>query len=495
MRRIFVSAINSRIFTIPVGAILYCVLATGGIFYLFRNWANDDPFITYRYSQNILNGWGFVYNPGERVLSTTTPLFTLLLAALSPLWNDLPRLAILIGALSIAFGALIIFCLANASNEPLVGWAGLLLYPPSQLLLYCLGSETPLYITFCLACFVFYRRSNYTFVAVFSALAVLTRPDGILVPVLLAADYLLNIRKPIPWKSVIIFFGLAAPWFIFSWVYFGSLIPVTLAAKHNQGLMSINRNFGTGFLTIFNSFFLPWYYRIQAGIACLGIVYMIMKSRRWILFIAWPIFYSIAYKLLGAAYYFWYYAPLLPGFTVLVGLGLIGIDWILHLSDKAYYPGAMTRRISRFAIIAFLIIPAVFQIANTIKVGDKSTAPRYTIYRDVGNWLHSNTLPGARIGTLEVGIIGYYAERPIIDFAGLIQPEIASHLGRHTSYADVADYAVQRFQPDYLVLQKGLFPNLENGYASQNCRIVHRFPGAQYNYRYNIIIYECSKSG
>ena len=42
----------------------------------------DDSFITYRYARNILAGDGFVYNPGEAVMGTTTPLYTLLMVAL-----------------------------------------------------------------------------------------------------------------------------------------------------------------------------------------------------------------------------------------------------------------------------------------------------------------------------------------------------------------------------------------------------------------------------
>jgi hypothetical protein len=50
-------------------------------------WSNtaydiDDAPITYRYADNIVQGNGFVYNPGERVLGTSTPLYTLLLASL-----------------------------------------------------------------------------------------------------------------------------------------------------------------------------------------------------------------------------------------------------------------------------------------------------------------------------------------------------------------------------------------------------------------------------
>jgi arabinofuranosyltransferase len=56
--------------------ILLAVLART-IFWLKTGYTSDDAFITYRYVQNILAGNGFVYNPGERVLGSSTPLFTL----------------------------------------------------------------------------------------------------------------------------------------------------------------------------------------------------------------------------------------------------------------------------------------------------------------------------------------------------------------------------------------------------------------------------------
>src|SRR5437762_13129041 len=45
----------------------------------------DDAYTTLRYAANLANGSGFVYNPGERVWGTTTPLFTLLLAVVGRL--------------------------------------------------------------------------------------------------------------------------------------------------------------------------------------------------------------------------------------------------------------------------------------------------------------------------------------------------------------------------------------------------------------------------
>ncbi|NTW09540.1 MAG: hypothetical protein HGA28_08240, partial [Anaerolineaceae bacterium] len=43
----------------------------------------DDAFITYRYVQNLLSWQGLVFNPGEQVLGTTTPLYALLLSVLA----------------------------------------------------------------------------------------------------------------------------------------------------------------------------------------------------------------------------------------------------------------------------------------------------------------------------------------------------------------------------------------------------------------------------
>ena len=40
----------------------------------------DDAFITFRYAENLAASNGFVYNLGEKVLGTSTPFFTLLLA-------------------------------------------------------------------------------------------------------------------------------------------------------------------------------------------------------------------------------------------------------------------------------------------------------------------------------------------------------------------------------------------------------------------------------
>src|SRR5579859_5756127 len=87
----------------------------------------DDAFITFRYSRNIVEGEGFVYNPGLQSLGTTTPLYTLLMAAISFVvrGEDFQSYAIVVNALADAGTAALLFLLARrlTGNR----WIGLLL--------------------------------------------------------------------------------------------------------------------------------------------------------------------------------------------------------------------------------------------------------------------------------------------------------------------------------------------------------------------------------
>src|ERR1700692_4517572 len=60
----------------------------------------DDAYITFRYARNLAEGLGLVYNPGEWVLGTPTPLWAILLAGGYRLGGtDLPWLANAVSAL------------------------------------------------------------------------------------------------------------------------------------------------------------------------------------------------------------------------------------------------------------------------------------------------------------------------------------------------------------------------------------------------------------
>ena len=460
---------------------IYLLLTTIVIFEAFSRWGYDDPFITYRYAANLQHGLGFVYNPAERVLSTTTPLFTLLLALLGNLWPDLPRLANLLGAFSLAMGGLFLWDLAHSWRAPLVGWSGLLLYPSFPLLVSTLGSETLLSLAFCLGAFAFYARRRYPLTAVCVALAILTRPDGILVAFILAVHYFLRIRRPVPWLALALFLGLTIPWFTFAWVYFGSPLPATLAVKQHQGAMAISQRFAQGLWTILRPY-LRWSYLLEAGLAVAGLIFLFRRAHQWALFLAWTALYFLAYSALGVSRYFWYYAPLVPGLIVLLGLGISSIRKIFTSSRTISFNNILT------VVLLLLVVPA--QISDLWNL-QQHPDDRLLIYETVGVWLRDHTPPDASVGTLEVGMIGYYAQRRMIDFAGLIQPQVSNQLTADTTYEDAALWAVEHYRPDYLVLHKNLFPRLEQGYVTQHCRVIQLFPGKAYGYSTDLNVYAC----
>lgn len=475
---------------------IYLFLTTIVIFATFSRWGYDDPFITYRYAANLQHGLGFVYNPGERVLSTTTPLFTLLLALLGNLWTDLPRLANLLGAFSLAMGGLFLWDLAHTWQAPLVGWSGLLLYPTFPLLVSTLGSETLLYLAFCLGAFAFYARQRYPLTAVCAALAILTRPDGVLVAFILAAHYFLWIRRPVPWLALALFLGLTVPWFAFAWAYFGSPLPATLAVKQHQGAMAISQRFAPGLLTILREY-VRWPYLLEAGLAAAGAVFLLRRARPWVLFLAWTMLYFLAYSALGVSRYFWYYAPLVPGFIVLLGLGISSISRGGPcarpsgpcIRPREAFPSHRTALfyIATLALLLLLVPAQVYDLGQLRQHPDN----RLMIYPVVGEWLLDHTPPDASVGTLEVGLIGYYSQRRMIDFAGLIQPQVSNQLTAHTTYEDAALWAVEHYRPDYLVLHENLFPRLEQGYVAQHCIVIQRFPGKAYGYSTDLNVYTC----
>jgi hypothetical protein len=403
----------------------------------------------------------------------------------------MPRLAHLIGAFSITLGSLFLWDLGQSWKTPLVGWTGLLLYPTFPLLLSTMGSETPLYLAFCLGAFAFYARRRFSYVAIFSALAILTRPDAVLVPILLGIDYLLRARQPFPWRAIFLFIILTIPWFLFAWVYFGSPLPATLVTKQQQGVMSISQRFAPGIITIAKGYASQRLYWLEAILALGGAFWSFWKKRSWILLLSWTALYFCSYSILGVTRYFWYYAPLVPGFVILTGLGITLIyETITAILRRLEISHKTTHIFANISVISLLFILLLSQGHSVWRL-KQAPDTRLSIYRTVGEWLRTNTPLNASVGALEVGIIGYYAQRYMVDFAGLIQPEVALQLQRDTTYEDAALWAVGRYRPDYLVLHDGLFPRLEDEYISKTCRLEITFAGPSYNYSRDINIYTC----
>lgn len=435
----------------PLLLLSLLVIATLLIGFAFGASSFDDAYITYRYARNIVEGKGFVYNEGEHVLGTTTPLYTILLASLGFFYPDLPLVSHIIGVISWALSVVLIFLMARLLHGHEVGLIAAILLATNPLLAWSLGLETNLYITLCLAAFYFYLSAHLTFSTLLLALLFLTRGDGIILALVILGDYVRRERR-LPWPQMALFGTLVAPWFLYSLLTFGSFLPHTLAAKFGQ-VRWMTGGYVTSFLRGLLRLYLNGFgqqrpvYLPFLPLSAVGLLKVIKERGRGLLLIVWAALYLTGYVLLGVTNYHWYYAPLMPVVGLLAGLGVEYLSSILAAQVRSL--PSRGRAVCRWTSLVLFLLPLSWAQSRSIEGSLRSLpSPRNETYYEVGNWLRENTEEGTSVAVVEIGIIGYLSQRTIVDTMGLVTPDVAQHL---VGWEQSVVYALERFSPDYAV--------------------------------------------
>jgi hypothetical protein len=443
--------------------VTYLMLAFVIWIFLMAEFRLDDSFITYRYARNLASGAGLVYNTGDSVLSTTAPLYAILLAALSLIFPDFHTLGSLIGVISIGLGAYCITELAPRSLPMQVRlWAGLV-YSLSSPLWLSLGMETALWIMLVLAAVMFAVRQRWAIAGLLVGLAVLTRPDALLPGNLLGLGALVatvNARHTVArwWRSAVVFFAAAvlpiALFVLWAVAAYGSPFPATLSAKGAQAVLGITGlgvnvdTLGGAQLILSSLMNQSSLYVALSILVILGLAGSLTTPVG--LVVIWGGLHLMAYFVLDVAPYRWYYAPLVPAVVLLAahGLGFIHQRIRLRRLGMAAY---LTAILALFPLIAQTA--SFVRIAEQMRVGGRADVMLpivdWQVYRETGEWLDANAAPDATIGVAEVGQLGFYARRWMTDYLGLLQPEASAMLRRGDLYSWLIRYA-----PDYLVFQR-----------------------------------------
>lgn len=76
----------------------------------YWNMQQDDSYIYYTYASNLASGHGYVFNAGERVNATTSPLYTILLALTYKLFGFLPFVTLPVIGRLISAVSLLLLC-------------------------------------------------------------------------------------------------------------------------------------------------------------------------------------------------------------------------------------------------------------------------------------------------------------------------------------------------------------------------------------------------
>ena len=228
----------------------------------------DDAFITFRTIENFINGYGMVYNIGQRVQAFTHPLWMLMLTSIyylvlqlfgTPFWGGLYYLSIFL-SIVLTMGAVSLLAMMIARGvKPALLSALVLLCSKAFIDYSASGLENPL-TNFLLVLFIlvnFIEKmadwKRLFLLSMIASLMTLNRFDTLLLvlPLLLYHAW----RSKLRWRTLL-WLGLGFTpfvlWELFSLFYFGFPFPNTAYAKLNTGIAQVELN-RQGVLYLLNS--------------------------------------------------------------------------------------------------------------------------------------------------------------------------------------------------------------------------------------------------
>ncbi len=421
----------------------------------------EDALITMRYAENLAHGRGFVYNAGERVLGVTTPLYTLILAAMQKMGLDILRFGPLFGLICALLVVWLVFRWLDDLNRP---WAGvlaavLLAFSPRFLFVSVAGMETSLFVLLSVTALYTFSRWRYDWTAVALAALLLTRPDGILLVLILAIAYLLE-HRPLRWRPVLVFSAVLAPWVIFATLYFGSPIPNSALAKvaaYTQGqAISLSASVQWVLTFLRGEIFGPWIGTTVGLAFIVGCYQAATRERRWLPAAAWTVAYFVVLILSRSGHFFpWYFLAPLGAYCAVAALGVAAIA--RRISALGSMLGKRAWSVIAGLLVAAALVGSVFawRAQYDIQYRTEVWWANYerSFRKVIGEWLHDNTQTGATVLLEPLGYIGYYSQRHMIDMVGLVAPQLSS-IRRQAPLQQTLGQIIRFTPADYLVLRE-----------------------------------------
>ncbi len=473
----------SRARALPAIIPVLALLATAGYLLAARahgllGFPLDDAWIHQTYARNLAETGQLAYLPGRPSAGSTSPAWSYLLSVGYLLGLDFRLWAYLLGGLALAASAWLVYRLAQRllPHRPIPALLAGLFCALEWHLVWAAasGMETMLFTALSLALLdntlshVAHRQSLqgpaslHTERTVVSAVGLgllggvltLTRPEGLgLVGLgLLALIGLPRLpgrgevspRLMVAGVYLLACGFLLAPYILFNLNTAGSILPNTFYAK--QAEYQIGLSLPARFWRVLRPTLVGGQVILLPGLGYA--VYRLIRRRNWAatLPLAWWLALLAAYALrLPVDYQHGRYT--MPTVPLLILYGVVGTAELLRPGS----PRLAVRLFSRATPVAVAVLALLF-------LGRGAAAYR----DDVGfiegelmataRWLSENTAPGDLIAVHDIGAVGYLTDRPLLDLAGLITPEVIPFIADADRLAEWmieqgAAYAV--FFPDF----------------------------------------------
>jgi hypothetical protein len=476
-----------------------CLALAAGLFYLaistwrfgYIGFPLDDAWIHQTYARNLAYTGQLAFTPGVPSAGSTSPLWTLILSLGYLLGLPFQLWTYGLGVIFLGLTGWTVQRLCGRlfpKSKQLGLWVGLFCVLEWHLVWAAVsGMETILFVWLSLFLFERYtslniekKETNWTTdlaLGLLGGLLSLTRPEGLGLVGLIALDIALRWRREASprlasdllkrWGGIIL--GLALmliPYVAFHLHLTGLPFPNTLYAKqaeYGQILSSYplwQRLFG-GFgrpvesiQGVFRVIFIGPQVLLLPGLIAAG--WLTLKERRWELLPVWS--WWISFLLLYAfrlpvTYQHGRYQ--IPAIAWMALLGVWGVARLVRPQRRGSGQSLLVRVFSRALVLALAILVLAFSIVGAQAYGRDVRFIESEMVA-TARWLDRHVEPGGLIAAHDIGAIGYFSQRPLIDLAGLVTPEVIPFIRDEARLFDF----VTANQAGYLVTFPSWYPEM-----------------------------------
>jgi arabinofuranosyltransferase len=435
----------------------------------------DDAWIHLHFARNIAEGAGFSFNPGTPMAGSTAPLWTLLLAAGAFVTTPAAAMAKILGVVATLGAALLIRRASLAWGAHRYAallaavaflWTGPVAWGALS------GMEVSLAALLVVAALLAHARAGAIAAAVFAALAVLARPEALLLVPFLVLGRPLTVGRVATFAIVSLV--VLAPAALFSLWTAGTLYPATATAKVEGGLVGWLGGVGEPaaltwvvrpwtFLTEWAGWLTMTHWLLALALAPTLIVVWRRAGRPLgvvaLTLVAHPLGMALLAPYRGPAFQEGRYSiHLLPLALVVLAVGASAL--LVHEgADEAPTAGPPADRAGRVAgavAIAWLVLALVALVPAATRYG-WAVQNINAMQVHLGRWVDTHLPKTARLAVNDIGAIAFFSRRDIIDLMGLVTPDIVAY--RRRGESGVMEYVTETC-PDYVIIFPAWFPRL-----------------------------------
>jgi arabinofuranosyltransferase len=450
----------------------------------------DDSWIHLHFARNLAAGAGFSYNPGTPVAGSTAPLWTLLLGAAAVVAAPTLAMAKALGIVATLGAALVTrrAALAWGARRDVALFASIVLLWMGPVIWGALsGMEVSLAALLVAAALLAHAHDHPLASAACGALAVLARPEALLLVPLLVAARPMTVRRIALFAVVTLV--VVSPAILFSLWTAGTPYPATAAAKVEGGLVGwlggVREPAALTFVTRPLAFFTEW------------IVWLV--TIHWLLPVA----------LVPAIIVTWKYAGRPLGLvTLALVVHPLGMALLAPYRGPAFQEGRYSIHLLPLAVVVVAValgtrrrgggrsvdqrsVASAAEPVRALHAPATSTARRYgwagpvalvvwlalaaaalvpaatrygwavqninAMQVHLGRWVDAQLPKTARLALNDIGAIAFFSRREVIDLMGLVTPQIIPY--RRRGESGVMEY-ISETCPEYVIIFPAWFPRL-----------------------------------